>query len=83
MLSGVLHSERAIMVNIAIMRAFVELRRWARAHETLARKLAALESKSDQRYLEVMRVLERLMALPGVSGASGAKRIGFPKGEIG
>ncbi len=43
MLSGVLHSDRAIRVNIAIMRAFVKLREMAGAHKALASKLAELE----------------------------------------
>jgi hypothetical protein len=88
MLSGVLRSERAVTVNIAIMRAFVELRRWVRAHEELARKLAALERKSDAQYRQVMEVLEQLLA--GPSGARAAKtsdsgsvvkRIGFRKSQ--
>jgi hypothetical protein len=43
MLSGVLHSDRAIRVNIVIMRAFVKLRELAVPHKALARKLAELE----------------------------------------
>lgn len=43
MLSSVLHSERAIAVNIKIMRAFVEIRRIAVSHEELARRLDDLE----------------------------------------
>lgn len=88
MLSGVLRSERAVTVNIAIMRAFVELRRWARAHEELARKLAALERKSDAQYRQVMEVLEQLLAGPGGArvaktgdSESVVKRIGFRKGR--
>jgi hypothetical protein len=45
MLSSVLRSERAVQVNIAIMRAFVSLRRMLATNETLARKLAELERK--------------------------------------
>jgi hypothetical protein len=44
MLSSVLHSERAVDVNIEIMRAFVRLRQMLASHEELARKLDALES---------------------------------------
>lgn len=44
MLSSVLRSERAVAVNIQIMRAFVEGRRLARGHEELARRLDQLES---------------------------------------
>src|SRR5512136_2664272 len=45
MLSSVLNSERAIQVNIEIMRAFVRLRQMLASHADLARKLQALESK--------------------------------------
>jgi len=45
MLSSVLHSERAVRVNIEIMRAFVQLRQILSSHADLARKLEALENK--------------------------------------
>ena len=47
MLSSVLNSERAIKVNIEIMRTFVRLRRMLASHSELARKLDALEKKYD------------------------------------
>jgi len=47
MLSSVLRSERAIHVNIAIMRLFVQMRRLALTHTDLARRLDALESRYD------------------------------------
>ena len=49
MLSSVLHSERAIRVNIEVVRAFVRLRRMLATHEDLARKLVSLEKKYDAR----------------------------------
>jgi ORF6N domain len=48
MLSSVLHSDRAIEVNIAIMRAFVKLREILASHKALARKLENLERKLGQ-----------------------------------
>ena len=45
MLSGVLHSSRAVQVNIEIMRAFVRLRQMLQQNADLARKLAALEKR--------------------------------------
>src|SRR5438034_8722629 len=48
MLSSVLHSDRAIEVNIAIMRAFVKLREILATHKDLARKLEDLERKLGQ-----------------------------------
>lgn len=62
MLSSVLRSERAIEVNIAIMRTFVRLRRMLEAHETLARKLAELEKKYDEQFRVVFDVLNELMS---------------------
>ncbi|MCB1186909.1 ORF6N domain-containing protein [bacterium] len=74
MLSGVLRSERAVKVNIAIMRAFVEMRQWARNHVELARKLAALEQKCDAQYRSVMEAIELLLQRQESAG-----RIGFRK----
>ena len=50
MLSTVLHSKRAVPVNIEIMRAFVKLRQMLASHTELARKLEALESKYDKQF---------------------------------
>ncbi|MDD2721072.1 MAG: ORF6N domain-containing protein [Gallionella sp.] len=58
MLSSVLRSERAIQVNIEIMRAFVRLR------QMLARKLAALEKKYDARFKAVFEAIHELMTPP-------------------
>jgi hypothetical protein len=49
MLSGVLRSERAIVVNIAIMRAFVELRRAASSYAALASRLEWIEREMNER----------------------------------
>ena len=50
MLSSVLNSDRAIEVNIAIMRAFAHLRRLLANHAELVRKLEALEKKYDGQF---------------------------------
>ena len=65
MLSSVLKSERAIDMNVAIMRAFVQLRHLAATHKDLALKLAALEQKSiqhDQSIQNIFDVLRQLLA---------------------
>jgi hypothetical protein len=62
MLSSVLNSERAILVNIAIMRAFVQLRQLLASHDDLARELAELESKYDAQFKAVFDALRQLMA---------------------
>lgn len=61
MLSSVLHSERAIQVNIAIMRTFVRLKEMITTHKDLARKLDALEKKYDQQFAVVFEAIRQLM----------------------
>jgi hypothetical protein len=55
MLSSVLRSERAVLVNIEIMRAFVQLRQMLSSHVELARKLAGLEKKYNAQFKIVFR----------------------------
>src|SRR5208282_3952950 len=64
MLSSVLRSERAVHVNIAIMRAFVRLRRILASHAQLARKLDALEKKYDTQFKVVFDAIRELMTPP-------------------
>src|SRR2546425_7495261 len=64
MLSSVLRSQRAIDVNIAIMRTFVRLRRISLSHEELARKLSALERKYDSQFRGVFDAIRQLMSTP-------------------
>jgi hypothetical protein len=62
MLSSVLHSERAIQVNIAIMRAFVRLRRLLATHKALARKLEDLERRYNRKFKVVFVAIRQLIA---------------------
>lgn len=64
MLSSVLHSERAIKVNITIMRAFVKLRELLKTNEELNRKLEKIEKKYDKQFKIVFQVLQQLMEKP-------------------
>jgi hypothetical protein len=64
MLSSVLHSKRAIQVNIEIMRAFVRLRKMLNSNADLARKLAALEKKYDAQFSVVFDAIRELMTPP-------------------
>lgn len=64
MLSTVLSSQRAVLVNIEIMRAFVRLRQLLNTHADLARKLAALEKKYDAQFRTVFQAIRELMAAP-------------------
>ena len=73
MLSGVLNSPRAVQVNIAIMRAFVQLRQLLGSHAELARKVAALENKFDRQFKAVFEAIHELMeeASPAKRGVMG------------
>jgi len=75
MLSSVLNSQRAIKVNIIIMRAFVRLREMASAHKELARKLEDLEKKYDKQFLVVFEAIRQLMLPP--DRARKTREIGF------
>ena len=73
MLSSVLHSERAIQVNIAIMRTFVRLREMIGSNKVLARRLNELEKKYDTQFRVVFEAIRELMAEPDPK----SRRIGF------
>jgi len=73
MLSSVLRSERAVAVNVEIMRAFVRLRQMLSSHEALARKIEQLEKKYDSRFKAVFDALRALMEPP----ATKRRAIGF------
>jgi hypothetical protein len=79
MLSTVLNSDRAIEVNIAIMRAFVRLREILSTHKDLARKLDALEKKYDENFRVVFEAIRQLMT-PPADPAGKKRRIGFHAG---
>ena len=83
MLSGVLKSERAIEVNIAIMRAFVTLRQMLASNAELARKLEEMEIKYDEQFKIVFEAISQLMT----PSEWPRKKIGFevkePKGRYG
>jgi len=64
MLSSVLRSQRAVQVNIAIMRTFVQLRQMLSTHADLARKLQALERKYDVQFKVVFDAIRELMSGP-------------------
>lgn len=61
MLSGVLHSKRAIAVNVEIMRTFVKLRQILTANVELAHRLDELEGKYDRRFKVVFDAIRLLM----------------------
>jgi hypothetical protein len=73
MLSSVLHSKRAIHVNIEIMRAFVRLRQILASNVELRRKLDGLEKKYDAQFRVVFDAIRQLMSPP----AKPRRHIGF------
>ena len=73
MLSSVLNSERAVRVNIEIMRAFVKLREMLASHKDLALKLAEMEKKYDSQFKVVFDAIRELMTPPEPK----PRRIGF------
>ena len=64
MLSSVLNSERAVLVNIEIMRVFVKLRQLLASNAELSRRLNELESKYDKQFRVVFDAIRQLMARP-------------------
>ena len=64
MLSGLLKSQRAIEVNIAIMRTFVKLRQMLESNEELSRRLDDLESNYDEQFRMVFEAIRELMIPP-------------------
>ncbi len=61
MLSGILNSDKAIDVNISIMRAFVFIRQYALTHKDLTAKLHELESKYDTQFKDVYDAISYLL----------------------
>jgi hypothetical protein len=67
MLSSVLNSQRAIQVNIAIMRIFIRLRQMTTTHRALAGKLAELEDRirdHDEQITDIFKAIRQLMTPP-------------------
>jgi hypothetical protein len=77
MLSSVLRSPRAVEVNIAIMRTFVQLRRLMDSNRQLARKIEAMEKKYDEHFAVVFDAIKRLIADDEARKAQPKRRIGF------
>ncbi|MFH2203512.1 MAG: ORF6N domain-containing protein [Elusimicrobiota bacterium] len=77
MLSSVLNSERAILVNVQIMRTFVRLRQMLTSNKELAHRLNKLEKKYDSQFRVVFDAIRELMA----PSESPRKAIGFQLGS--
>jgi phage regulator Rha-like protein len=66
MLSSVLNSERAVKVNIQIMRAFVQLRRMLLTNQDLRRKIEGMEKRYDRQFVIVFEAIKKLLEPPQV-----------------
>jgi len=73
MLSSVLNSERAIQVNIQIMRAFTMLRQMIFSHDELREKIEAMEKKYDGQFRIVFEAIKELLDIK----SKPKKKIGF------
>jgi hypothetical protein len=76
MLSSVLNNEKAVLVNIFIIRAFVKLRQVLATHKELALKFKELENRVDRHDAQINSIFEairKMIALPGKP----ARKIGF------
>ena len=61
MLSSALNSERAIQVNIQIMRAFIRLRQMIATHKDLKKKISAMERNYDEQFAIVFEAIKQLL----------------------
>jgi len=73
MLSSVLRSQKAIQINIQIMRTFTHIRELMASHKEILKKVQAMESKYDQQFRIVFEAIEQLIKEDTQTG----KRIGF------
>ena len=79
MLSSVLNSDRAIQVNILIMRAFTQLRSMLSTHKELKRKIESMERKYDRQFRVVFDAIKQLID----TESKPKKKIGFEVNEGG
>ena len=75
MLSSVLNSKRAILVNIQIIRTFVKLRELLATNGAIRKKIEIMERKYDQKFKVIFDVIKRLLAVE----EKPKKRFGFSK----
>lgn len=64
MLSGVLHSKRAVQVNVQIMRAFIQLKRMLLTNVDLKHKIEEMEKKYDKQFAIVFQAIKQLLEPP-------------------
>lgn len=77
MLSSVLRSKKAIEMNVAIVRTFVQLRKLANNYEEIMNKVRQMESQYNHQFAEIYQALHQLMSKPEEKPR---KQIGYRKG---
>jgi flagellar capping protein FliD len=75
MLSSVLNTDRAVQVNIAIMRAFVQMRELATSNRALAKRLDELEQRYDTQFKVIFDAIREMMEPP----TKKVRKIGFSR----
>lgn len=75
MLSCVLNSDRAILVNVSIMRVFIQMRQVLASQSNLMKKIIEMEKKYDRQFVIVFDAIKQLMAPPNPTH----RKIGFRK----
>jgi hypothetical protein len=83
MLSSVLSSERAILVNIAIIRTFVRLKQILSAHDEIGRRVEELAWRQDEQAGQIHAIFDTIQHLIEPPLLNPRKRIGFPTAQIG
>jgi len=77
MLSSVLNSDKAVQMNIQIIKTFVQLRKLANNYEEILQKIQQMESQYNHQFAEIYEALQRLMSKPEETPR---KQIGYKKG---
>ncbi len=81
MLASVLHSQRAVGMSIAIVRAFVQLRELLATHQELAAKLVELEQKLEGHDSAITNLFEAIRQLLASPEPEHTRKIGFSQGD--
>jgi hypothetical protein len=82
MLSSVLNSQRAVEVNIAIVRAFVQLRKYLTNHDDLARKVERIERTQLEHGSHIQQIYDHIQQLSEPAPETPKRRIGFVDSEL-
>jgi hypothetical protein len=83
MLSSVLRSDRAVQMNILIVRAFVRLRDMLASHKDVAQTVQDLQSRQDEQGEQITAIIDTLNRLLPAEPESPRRRIGFITGKSG